>query len=161
MKAISLRLKQATPVTLKALALGACTLLLLPGCTEESNGFALPAGDMAQGKATFVALGCNGCHSVADIEHTAIDAEIERLGKPATAKVNVPLGGKTTRYRTQGELVASIINPDHKISLSYDRAAATTDSPMIAVNEAMTVQQLIDLVAFLQDEYDIRTPRTL
>ena len=32
---------------------------------------------------------------------------------------------------------------------------------MIAVNEAMTVQQLIDLVAFLQDEYDIRTPRTL
>jgi len=161
MKAISLRLKQTTPLTLKALALGAGTLLLLTGCTEESSGFALPTGDMAQGKATFVALGCNGCHSVADIEHTAIDAEIERLGKPATAKVNVPLGGKTTRYRTQGELVASIINPDHKISLSYDRAAATTDSPMIAVNEAMTIQQLIDLVAFLQDEYDIRTPRTL
>jgi sulfur-oxidizing protein SoxX len=161
MKAISLRLKQTTSLTLKALALGAGTFFLLTGCTEESNGFALPAGDMAQGKATFVALGCNGCHSVADIEHTAIDAEIERLGKPATAKVNVPLGGKTTRYRTQGELVASIINPDHKISLSYDRAAATTDSPMIAVNEAMTIQQLIDLVAFLQDEYDIRTPRTL
>jgi len=134
---------------------------LLSGCAEESEGFALPAGNKAAGKANFVALGCNGCHSVADIEHTAIDAEIERLGQTATAKVNVPLGGKTTRYRTQGELVASIINPDHKISRSYDRAAATTDSPMIAVNEAMTVQQLIDLVAFLQDEYEIRSPRTM
>jgi len=161
MKRISLRLKKAVPQLLKALVLGPTALFLLPGCTEESTDFALPAGDIVQGETAFVLLGCNGCHSIADVEYDPIDAPIERLGKQVTTQINVPLGGKTTRYRTQGELVASIIHPDHRISKNYDRSAAVTDSPMITVNDAMTVQQLIDVTAFLREAYDIRTPRTL
>ena len=58
------------------------------------------------------------------------------------------------------DLVASVINPDHKMSRRYDRSAATTNSPMVPSNTVMTVQELIDLVAFLQEEYEIKTPRT-
>lgn len=133
----------------------------LQGCSQESDGFALPKGEKAAGKQTYVALGCNGCHSIADIEYNPIAAQIERLGQEVSTKVNVPLGGQTTRYRTQGDLVASVINPDHKMSRRYDRSAATTTSPMVPLNEVMTVQELIDLVAFLQQEYEIKTPRTM
>ena len=144
-----------------AVAAAVVTVVTLHGCSQESDGFALPEGDITAGKQTFVSLGCNGCHSVADIEHTPIPAQIERLGQEVSATVNVPLGGQTTRYRTQGELVASVINPNHKMSRRYDRSAATTTSPMVSANEVMTVQQLIDLVAFLQQEYEIKTARTM
>jgi len=135
-------------------------VLGLQGCTQESDGFALPEGDSSSGKKAFIDLGCNGCHSVAGIAYSPVAAQIERLGQEVSATVNVPLGGQTTRYRTQGDLVASVINPDHKMSRRYGRSAATTDSPMVSSNEVMTVQELIDLVAFLQQEYEIKTPRT-
>ena len=151
----SLLRKTAVPALLLASIVG------LQGCTQESDGFALPEGDVVAGKQTFVALGCNGCHSVADIEYTPISAQIERLGQEVSTTVNVPLGGQTTRYRTQGDLVASVINPDHKMSRRYDRSAATSTSPMVSSNEVMTVQELINLVAFLQQEYEIKTARTM
>jgi hypothetical protein len=37
--------------------------------------------------------------------------------------------------------------------------AGESDSPMATAKNVMTVQQLIDLTAFLQDATDIRTPR--
>ena len=151
----SLLYKTVVPALLLASIIG------LQGCTQESDGFALPEGDVAAGKQTFAALGCNGCHSVADIEYAPIPAQIERLGQEVSTTVNVPLGGQTTRYRTQGDLVASVINPDHKISRRYDRSAATSTSPMVSSNEVMTVQELINLVAFLQQEYEIKTARTM
>ena len=135
-------------------------VLGLKGCTQESDGFSLPEGDRSSGMQAFTKLGCNGCHSVADIAYSPVSVQIERLGQEVSTTVNVPLGGQTTRYRTQGDLVASVINPDHKMSRRYDRSAATTDSPMVSSNTAMTVQELIDLVAFLQEEYEIKTPRT-
>jgi hypothetical protein len=73
-----------------------------------------------------------------------------------TDQVNVPPDGNTTRYRTQGELVASVIHSDHKISRNYEPSTAVSDSPMFTVNDVTTVQQLTDLSAFLQDAYDIR-----
>ena len=135
--------------------------LALQGCSQESDGFALPEGDTSSGKQVFLELGCNGCHSVAEIAYRPVATQIERLGQAVSTSVNVPLGGQTTRYRTQGDLVASIIHPDHKMSRRYDRSAATTDSPMVSSNEVMTVQELIDLVAFLQEAYEIKTPRTM
>jgi sulfur-oxidizing protein SoxX len=138
------------------------TALLLAGvlglqaCTQESDGFSLPEGDRSSGMQAFTKLGCNGCH----IAYSPVSVQIERLGQEVSTMVNVPLGGQTTRYRTQGDLVASVINPDHKMSRRYDRSAATTNSPMVSSNTVMTVQELIDLVAFLQEEYEIKTPRT-
>jgi hypothetical protein len=56
----------------------------------------------------------------------------------------VPPDGNTTRYRTQGELVASVIHSDHKISRNYEPSTAVSDSPMFTVNDVTTVQQLTD-----------------
>ena len=39
-------------------------LMLLSGCNPEARGFALPPGDVEAGKATFVTLDCNYCHSI-------------------------------------------------------------------------------------------------
>lgn len=136
-------------------------LLGMAGCTKESTGFALPQGDVAAGKRVFVELRCNDCHSISDIEYAESEVPVEYMGKKTTGKIHVVLGGKTTRYRTQGELVASVINPGHKISTSYARHLAIADSPMRTYNQVMTVQELIDLVTFLQEEYDIRTARTM
>ena len=73
-----------------------------------------------------------------------------------TDQIKVPPGSKTTQYRTQGELVASVSHSDHKISRNYEPSTAVFDSPMFTVNDETTVQQLTDLSVFLQDAYDIR-----
>ncbi len=64
----------------------------------------------------------------------------------------VSLGGDVARISTYGELVTSIINPSHKLAGGYLPAVISTngESKMTNDNDAMTVQQLIDLVAFLQ-----------
>lgn len=136
-------------------------LLGMAGCTKESTGFSLPQGDVSAGKRVFVELRCNDCHSISDIEYAESEVPVEYWGKETTGKIHVVLGGKTDRYRTQGELVASVINPGHRISTSYARHLATTDSPMRTYNQVMTVQELIDLVTFLQEEYEIRPARTM
>ncbi len=77
----------------------------------------------------------------------------------------VVLGGKVIRVKTYGELVTSIINPSHRISPQF---AARSDpslgeeSPMPAakLNQVMTVQQLVDLVAYLQPAYEVLPPPT-
>ena len=134
---------------------------LAQGCQRESAGFNLPAGDPELGKRVFVDIRCNDCHSVADIEYSESDVPVEYMGKQTVGKIHVVLGGKTTKYRTQGELVTSIINPSHEISTSYARNQTTTRSPMRNYNGVMTVQNLIDHVAFLQQEYDIQPARTM
>ncbi len=124
-------------------------LLLGLGCRSESRGFALPEGDPETGKAVFVELKCNACHTIADIEQLA-----------GADEFNIPLGGKTTKVKTYGELVASVIHPSHEISYAYfDNVTDTTGvSHMKVYNEEMTVQELIDLAAFLQSEYEYAPP---
>ncbi len=69
------------------------------------------------------------------------------------------LGGETISVRTYAELVTSVINPDHIISERYrDQlrldAIVPLDSPMPTPNlDNMTVQQLLDIVAFLDSRY--------
>ena len=56
------------PITLAFIA---AVLALAAGCTEESiqaRGFAMPPGDPAAGQATFIALQCQQCHTVAGVE---------------------------------------------------------------------------------------------
>jgi len=127
-------------------------LMSLAACSPESPfGFRLPDGDPAAGQAAFVDLRCNACHDVAGVPVQYLDGI-----------AHVTLGGKTTHLRTYGQLVTSIINPSHKIALG-DRqrsALATNESPMsyAYLNEVMTVQQLVDLVAFLQPTYEVVAP---
>lgn len=127
-----------------------CLLLaFVLGCNKESKGFALPQGDMEAGKATFMALNCNACHSIADIQWKGEDENLK-----------LPLGGKTTRIKTYGELVTSVINPSHKISENFpgELVNAQGESKMKVYNDIITVQELVDIVTFLQSEYEVIVP---
>ena len=50
-------------ILLRALILGAACVLMT-GCDMQSQGFNLPPGDAEQGKATFILMQCNDCHSI-------------------------------------------------------------------------------------------------
>jgi sulfur-oxidizing protein SoxX len=75
---------------------------------------------------------------------------------------NVTLGGKTTWVKTYGELVTAIANPSHRLTRRYpaDEVAVEGESLMALayLNDVMTLQQLIDLVAFLQSTYEVVPP---
>ena len=129
-----------------AFALSACV-----PTPESPRGFRLPDGSASDGQATFVSLQCHACHSIADVELPAFRG---------TAPVAVELGGEVSRVKTYGELVTSIINPSHKLIAKYpeDEVAQDGESRMVVYNQTMTVQQLVDLVAFLQPHYEVVRP---
>jgi len=124
-------------------------IALMSGCVKESKGFVLPEGDLEVGRATFEALNCNACHSIADIQWQGQDEELK-----------LPLGGETQRIKTYGELVTSVINPSHKISKSFEGELVDSagNSKMKVYNDIITVKELVDLVAFLQSEYKVIVP---
>ena len=114
---------------------------------NSGRGFSLPHGSVDQGRATFVELECNACHSVGDIERVA-----GREGPD----INVKLGGRVTTLETYGDLMTSVINPSFKISRRHINPNIATEdgkSKMVVYNETMTVQQLVDLVTFLESNY--------
>lgn len=125
--------------------------LLISSCNQQARGFALPEGDIEKGKAVYKSMSCNECHAISGIEW-----------KGGSDTLNILLGGETTTQKSYGELVTSVINPSHKIAWSYKEKAAAQGgvSTMRNYNEVMTVQELIDLVTFLQSEYHIETPPT-
>ena len=126
-------------------------LLFVFGCTQQGQGFALPVGDIQAGKAAFTTFNCNDCHEVADIAWAGSDVTLK-----------VPLGGEVRNLKTYGELVTSVINPSHKVSKTFIESRTNPDgsSRMRNYNEVMTIQELVDVVTFLQSEYEIETPPT-
>lgn len=134
-----------------------CLSLFAVGCeptARSGRGFTLPEGDVKRGENAFVDLQCHACHSVSGVELPPVNLELE---------TEVTLGGDVARIDTYGELVTSIINPSHKLASGYDSIEISNDgeSLMENYNEAMTVQQLIDVVAFLQSHYSLkRQPQT-
>ncbi|MGB5326414.1 MAG: hypothetical protein WBN40_13465 [Pseudomonadales bacterium] len=60
--------------------------------------------------------------------------------------------------KTYGELVTAIVNPSHKILQSFapQHKGADGGSAMRNYNDVMTVTQLIDLVSFLQTQYQLK-----
>ena len=72
----------------------------------------------------------------------------------------VELGGPVTRVKTYGDLVTSIINPSHKLADGYAEEAVSEDgeSKMYVYNGYMTVQELVDLVSYLQPQYEVVVP---
>ena len=126
-------------------------MLLAAACEPEARGFALPVGDAERGQASFVLLQCNQCHYV-----QGKVAQVEDDTQP----ISVRLGGTTTRVRTYGDLVTSIINPSHRLPAGDNPVLRTEDggSAMRAYNDVMTVAQLVDLTTFLQAEYSVWVP---
>ena len=136
-----------------SLALLACAggLAACDPSPQSALGFRLPEGDADAGRTAFVSLQCNACHEISGLDlPTAQEA----------GPVRVELGGDVTKVRTYGELVTSIINPSHRLAWGYpeEHISAQGESLMRVSNEVMTVQQLIDLVAFLQSHYQVVIP---
>jgi L-cysteine S-thiosulfotransferase len=130
---------------------GTALLAVVTGCNmaaTSSQAFNLPEGDAGNGRNAFVSLECTACHKVRDLD----------LPAPQTqGPVMVVLGGGVTRVKSYGELVTSIINPSHRLARGFpaDDTGRGGESPMAVYNDVMTVTQLIDLVAFLQSQYDV------
>ena len=139
----------------KALLVIALTCGSTLGCgpaPESARGFRLPDGNAAVGAATFIAYQCHACHEVEGEDLPKIEPEIG---------MRVTLGGEVARVVTYGELVSSVINPSHRIAQGYWEgyvAKADGTSKMENYNDILTVQELIDLVAYLQGSYDVVVP---
>ena len=130
-------------------------VMLMSACDEEKvmseRGFRLPDGDAQSGRETFLYMQCNQCHTIKNEELPIV---------PGTEPY-VELGGVVTQVKTYGELVTAIVNPSHKLADGYAEDLVSEDgvSNMYIYNDYMTVQELTDLVRFLQPHYDIAPPR--
>lgn len=142
-----------TKTAILSLLLAAFTVLC--GCEADrmsEKGFSLPEGNAINGREAFVYMHCHECHTVANEEF------------PLVAMADPPfvqLGGTVTRVKTYGELVTAIINPSHKLAPGYPVELVSNDgesSKMPVYNGYMTVQELIDIVSFLQPHYNVYVP---
>ena len=131
------------------------SLVVLVGCDRDTmmseKGFRLPDGDAQAGREAFLYMQCHQCHTIRGEELP----EISGMEPPY-----VELGGKVTKVKTYGELVTSIINPSHKLAKGYAAEVVSEDgeSNMYIYNSHMTVQELVDIVMFLQPYYDVVVP---
>ena len=134
--------------------------MILIACAPESrvekrSGFRLPDGDVELGKQAFIHLACNRCHTVDGVELPGHDLDAGGL--------SLHLGGQIHYVRTYGDLLTAITNPEHLISEKYRailKANGNADirSAMPALNQAMTVQQLVDIITFLDSRYRSLAP---
>ena len=134
-------------------------LLLVVGCGDlQQRGFSLPEGDVTKGQAVFMALGCRACHHVDSSNPDLVVARDET----SLTEIDVGLGGEVGRSKTYGELVTSIINPSHRISPEHLHSRYSVDgmSRMANFNSVMTVEELVDLVMYLERAYELRVVRT-
>jgi len=126
--------------------------LVSSACDSQNRpvkGFVLPPGNSERGKQVFIDQGCYQCHTLPAIELP------ERAANPA---VTLEIGGKVYRVKDYGELLDAIVSPDHIVSAKYRMELASDErknahSPMPNFNEKITVAELIDLVAFLHEQY--------
>ncbi|MEH6517070.1 MAG: c-type cytochrome [Halioglobus sp.] len=133
------------------LILVSTVLLGISGCDSDARsarGFSLPAGDSEAGEVVFTAMKCNSCHSLPNIDQLEGTQDL----------ISVKLGGKVSISKTYGQLVTSVINPSHRIAKSYQpqNTDAEGQSMMRNYNDVMTVKQLVDLVTFLESQYELK-----
>lgn len=151
-------------------------VLLLPGCTPcdkddpDTVALTLPSGTVEAGKQAFEDLRCTACHTVSGVEG---------LNEPL-AQVPVPDLGVVLVGHSRDSIATAIVLPSHIGSSDTElwsdwstsqrvwvgpgqqipdeeaveeavEETAETISIMTDYSDVITVQQLSDLVAFLQD----------
>lgn len=130
----------------------AAVVLALASCRPAPTsglGLSLPDGDINRGQAAFINLQCTKCHTVRNVD----------LPTPGEMIANrLEIGGEVIRVKTYGELVTSIIHPDHTLSAEFAEGTesardAELHSPMPDLTKEMSVAQMVDLVAFLHSRY--------
>jgi len=131
--------------------LGAALSVACLACVAEPEspaGFRLPEGDPVRGQEAFVQLQCHSCHRVVGLEFPESMADLP---------VPVLIGGEIATAQEDGEVMTSIINPSHQIASRFQTEGVLRgeSSRMIDLTEAMTVQQMVDLVAFVRSRYTV------
>lgn len=118
------------------------------GDTDSPSGLILPKGSAENGRQAFIDLDCTACHSVWQLDLPPPEEIFE---------VSVLLGGPSDTRISSEELVTSIINPSYKLARGYPKTAVEQDgeSKMFIYNDVMTVTQLIDIVTFLTEHYEL------
>lgn len=140
---------------LSLLAFSLVTSMLFAACDPDAvmsaRGFRLPDGDAQAGREAFLYMQCHQCHTLKGETLPVISGENPPY---------VELGGTVTQVKTYGQLVTSIINPSHKLATGYAKEVVSEggESNMYIYNQHMTVQELIDIVMFLQPHYDVVVP---
>lgn len=131
------------------------TLLLISvgGCAthpDYATQFRFPInwGNIEAGKTAFIELQCNQCHTVNGVELPVYEGD---------SPLQLELGGEIQYAKTYADLVTSIINPSHVVSEKYLQTLPPdkrrTARSIMPFREKMTVQQLIDIVTFLNSRY--------
>jgi len=138
-------------VLLMLVAAAALSSACDPDKVMSERGFRLPDGDAVAGRETFLYMQCNQCHTIKG----------EVLPQIPGYEPYVELGGSVTRVKSYGELVTAIINPSHKLADGYAEELVSENgvSKMYVYNGFMTVQELTDLVMFLQPHYNVIAPQ--
>jgi mono/diheme cytochrome c family protein len=112
----------------------------------EDTTVTLPAGDPAEGREAFQILRCTACHEVAG--EAGFQAPVSDSRGPV---LDAAMARRPASY-----VATAIVSPSHSMSTSIsDELKARlseggTLSPMGDFSRAMTVRQLIDVVAYLQ-----------
>jgi mono/diheme cytochrome c family protein len=101
--------------------------------------FTLPQGDPAKGRAVFVKLQCYACHEVRGQTFP---------GAKAAASIGPELSEMAAHHEAEF-FAEAIVNPNALIDEPQWRAPDGT-SRMPSFNDLLTVQELVDLVAFLK-----------
>jgi len=119
--------------------------LLLSGAAcstarDPARGFRLAGtGDIRRGKAAFLEFECYKCHAVTG------------SSLPLPAGQAITLGGSVLHQPSDGYLVTAIINP--AFHAARNPSGGALRMPDFAGR--MTVQQLTDIVAYLQSRYTL------
>ncbi len=108
----------------------------------------LPEGDPELGRAAFLGMRCYDCHRIPGVDLPVAEEPDQ---------VVVVLGGEVSKVRSYADLVTSIINPSHKLAQGYNEVlvASGGKSKMTNYNQVMTVDELINLVAYLEEHYNV------
>ncbi len=122
------------------LLLGASLVYAAPDADYQKIDLVVPIGDAQAGREAFIALGCPSCHSVEG------DSEL----REPVAAVPVPVLGPAIGKLSPGKIASSIVSPSHVISKEVESKTEGELSPMADLTEAMTVRQLVDLVAYVR-----------
>jgi mono/diheme cytochrome c family protein len=153
------RLLAAAPLVLAALCLSAAAQTRpgqaarpgAPSAHGDPQGwrFKLPAGgDVARGRAAFEKFECYKCHEVKG----------ERFPAPGQRDAIGPELSSMVGHHSAGFLAESVMNPGAFIDKGQGYASPDGTSKMPSFNDSMTVQDLVDVVTYLQSLGPSSTP---
>lgn len=108
--------------------------------TPQGWKFKWPAGDPARGHKVFVKLECYSCHEVRGANFPAPSDE---------GKVGPELSAMGPVHEPE-YFAEAIINPNAVVEKGKGYEAPDGSSKMPSYNDAVTVQEVVDLVAFLR-----------